>query len=223
MAKKDTPSLGDPFDSLQQLSFNRKLWLIVQYVFRTIFGVAVILVVLFLVPDDLEFNAVVPYVVFGGVAVFFVWFFARQLRDVRHSHFPFLRAIEGLILTGMLYLAAFSGIYVMISGSDPQSFNQPLDHFTALYYAMVVFSTVGFGEIAPIDVTARSISMLQMVLNLVFLGVALKVLFNAAQRSQAIGAALSRRKVVKKPVRKTQAGSRRSRPPARSRSVASKT
>lgn len=217
MAKQSISSPIDPFDATANLGFGQKLWLVTQYTVRTVLGVALIILALFLVPDDLELNAVVPYLIFGVVAIFFVWFFARQIKDVSHSHFPFLRAIEGLILTGMLYLAAFSGIYVMISGSDEQAFNQPLDHFTALYYSMVVFSTVGFGEIAPLDATARAISMLQMVLNLVFLGVALKVLFGAAQRSQALGRAIDRQRAAKKPARKSQAGSRRSRPPARSR------
>jgi hypothetical protein len=207
----------DPFGSVSNLSLGQKILLVSNYIARTVLGVALIILVLLLVPDDLRFNAIVPYLVFAMVAIFFVWFFARQIKDVSKSHFPFLRAIEGLVLCGMLYLAAFSGIYVMISGADPQAFNQPLDHFTALYYAMVVFSTVGFGEIAPLDTTARSISMLQMVLNLVFLGIALKVLFGAAQRSQAIGAALRQQRALKKPKRKSQAGSRRSRPPARSR------
>ena len=224
----------NPFDAIEHLSTPRKLATVGFFTARTALGVVLIIAILYLVPDDVEVFLIVPYLLFALAAVVFVLFFAKQLREVTKSHFPFIRAIEALILTGMLFLVIFAGIYVMLSGSDEQAFSQPLDHFTALYYSMVVFSTVGFGEIAPTDTTSRAISMIQMILNLVFLGVAIKVLFGAANRSRQIAEALAAKpkpgakkrvgrgpngsRTVARSTRRTRpTGSRRSRPLARSR------
>ena len=235
MAKRNlSTSPVNPFDAIEHLSIPRKIATIALFTTRTAIGVVLIVAILYLVPDDIEVFLIVPYLLFALAAIFFVIFFARQIRNVTRSHFPFLRAIEALILTGMLFLVIFAGIYVILSGSDEKAFSQPLDHFTALYYSMVVFSTVGFGEIAPTDTTSRAISMIQMILNLVFLGVAIKVLFGAANRSRQIAEALAdktkpttkkrggrgpngSRTGAKSTARTRPTGSRRSRPLARSR------
>jgi hypothetical protein len=51
----------------------------------------------------------------------------------------------------------------------------------ALYLSVTTFTTVGFGDIAPVAELSRVITMLQMLVNLIFLGVVARVLFGAAQ------------------------------------------
>jgi hypothetical protein len=121
----------NPFDAIEHLSTPRKIALIAFFTARTLLGVVLIVAILYLVPDDVEVFLVVPYLLFALAAIVFVIFFTKQIRDVTKSHFPFIRAIEALILTGMLFLVIFAGIYVMLSGSDEKAFSQPLDHFTA--------------------------------------------------------------------------------------------
>ena len=47
---------------------------------------------------------------------------------------------------------------------------------------MTVLATVGFGDIVPVTAIARVAVMVQMVLDVAFIGLAAKVLFGAADR-----------------------------------------
>src|SRR4030095_7505227 len=56
---------------------------------------------------------------------------------------------------------------------DPQAhpFTEPLNRTDALYFTITVFSTVGFGDIAPLATAARVTTMVQMLGDLVVVGV----------------------------------------------------
>ena len=43
-----------------------------------------------------------------------------------------------------------------------------------------MFATVGFGDIAPVTQVARIVTTLQMLVNVIFVGVVARVLFGAA-------------------------------------------
>jgi voltage-gated potassium channel len=78
-----------------------------------------------------------------------------------------------------LLLIVFAATYVLLDGNDPASFTQRLDRTGALYFAVTVLSTVGFGDIAPVTTAARVATMVQMVLNLAVFGLAAKVVLGA--------------------------------------------
>jgi len=108
-----------------------------------------------------------------------------QVPAIIRSRHPILRAIEALAVLVPLYLLIFARIYLANSLHDPAGFSRPLDHVTALYFTVTVFATVGFG-----DVLAQSDSMLllvtaQMLLNLVVLGLGIRLLTSAARRGIA--------------------------------------
>lgn len=103
---------------------------------------------------------------------------------VRSSH-PILRALEALAVLVPLYLLIFARIYLASSLEDPTGFSRPLDHVTSLYFTVTVFATVGFG-----DIVAKSDGMLllvttQMLMNLVVLGLGIRLLTSAARRGIA--------------------------------------
>ena len=103
---------------------------------------------------------------------------------VRSSH-PILRALEALAVLVPLYLLIFARIYLASSLEDPTGFSRPLDHVTSLYFTVTVFATVGFG-----DIVAKSDAMLllvttQMLMNLVVLGLGIRLLTSAARRGIA--------------------------------------
>jgi hypothetical protein len=79
----------------------------------------------------------------------------------------------------------FATVYVIISMDSPGSFTENLTSFSALYYAMTVMSTVGFGDITPTTVPARSVTMIQMALGLIYLGVVVRVFSSAAKNRKA--------------------------------------
>jgi voltage-gated potassium channel len=114
--------------------------------------------------------------------------FAWQIGRINSSELPELRAVEALGIVIALFLALFSAIYLSLSHEQAATFTQPLDHARALYFTITVFSTVGFGDIAPRTDPSRLIVSAQMLLDLAIIGVVVRVLFNAAKSRVAPGA-----------------------------------
>ncbi len=61
---------------------------------------------------------------------------------------------------------------------------QPLTRADALYFAVTVFSTVGFGDITPKSEAARVVLIVQMLGDLALLGAGVRVLLGAVRRGQ---------------------------------------
>lgn len=112
-----------------------------------------------------------------------------QIAAVARSLYPGLRAVEAVAVSIPLLIALFASAYVVTSNSDNASFTEPLTKPDGVYFAVTVLATVGFGDIAPRSEAARYIVTMQMVVDLVLIGVIAKVLFGAAQeRRRALGA-----------------------------------
>jgi hypothetical protein len=122
-------------------------------------------------------------VLLGGLAVVGL-LVAWQVRRILDSPHPALRAVEALALSLPMFLVLFAAAYVVLVGGDPDAFTQPLDRTDVLYFVVTVFTTVGFGDIAPVSQTARVLTTLQMVGDLVLLGLVLRVVVNAVQLSR---------------------------------------
>ena len=54
--------------------------------------------------------------------------------------------------------------------------------WTPLYFAVTIFSSVGFGDIFAASQTARALVTIQMILNLLVLGAGIGVFVGAARR-----------------------------------------
>lgn len=59
--------------------------------------------------------------------------------------------------------------------------SEPLNHTGALYLAVTVSSTVGFGDVTPDDDLARIATSAQMLLDLVVIGAVVRLLTTAAE------------------------------------------
>lgn len=156
---------------------------VLMTVVRLFVGFWVIFFMLTLVPSDQSARFVLPIAVAMLAVVLYAWFFKRQLAGVYKAKFPTLRAVEALILVAAMFLAVFSMIYVMISLNDPQAFTEELYPFNSYYFSLTVLATVGFGDITPVTTLARSVTMVQMALDLVFVAVLIRVIGGAARRA----------------------------------------
>ena len=107
--------------------------------------------------------------------------FAWQIRRISVAELPELRAVEALGIVIVVFLVLFSGIYLAMSHDAPRTFTQTLDHIQALYFTISIFSTVGFGDITPRTDTARVLVSIQMLLDLVIIGAAVRLIFSAAR------------------------------------------
>lgn len=150
---------------------------------RLFVGFAFIVWLMSLAPKTAEDSVIYPALLaLAGIAIY-ATFFVRQIHGVYKARYPTLRAAEALILTAAMFLAIFSIVYVTISLEDPSSFSEPLDSFSAYYYALTVLATVGFGDIAPTNVPARSVTMVQMALDIAFIAVLIRVMGGAAKKA----------------------------------------
>ncbi len=72
-----------------------------------------------------------------------------------------------------------------MSADDPAAFTETLSRSDALYFTIVVFSTVGFGDITPDAEAARLVVGGQILLDLLVLGLGIQVILGAVRRSRA--------------------------------------
>ena len=111
---------------------------------------------------------------------------AYQVRAILRAAHPAVRAFEALATTVPLFLLLFAASYFLMSGADPSNFNVPaLTRTDALYFTVTVFATVGFGDIAPASHAARLVVTTQMILNLIVIGLGVRLIVGAAQRARS--------------------------------------
>jgi uncharacterized membrane protein YtjA (UPF0391 family) len=68
---------------------------------------------------------------------------------------------------------------------NPDNFNvHTLTRTDSLYFTVTVFATVGFGDIVGTSQAARVLVMVQMILNLVFIGVVVRLFLGAVRQAR---------------------------------------
>jgi hypothetical protein len=95
--------------------------------------------------------------------------------------------IDGIFATMVVYIIvalAFAQAYVLLIGSNPQSFALPVPaaertahllHVDMIYYSLITQCSVGFGDILPRSDTARMISIIQAVVGQFYMAVVVAV------------------------------------------------
>jgi len=177
------PEDEDPLPQMTKMGKGRLALVLLQMLGRLLAGLLFILLMLALVPKNPGDPVVYPIALAIVGVLVYVWFFRRQVKGVMNSQYPTLRAIESLILVAAMFLAIFTMVYVMISINDRNSFTEQLDSFNGYYFSLTVLATVGFGDITPNTVLARSITMVQMALDIAFIAVIIKVMSGAARKA----------------------------------------
>ena len=108
-----------------------------------------------------------------------------QLKAVVRARHPGIRAIQALATTAPLFLLLFATSYFLMAQADAESFSaHPLTRTDTLYFTVTVFATVGFGDISPASQAARLLVIVQMILDLLVLGLGIKVLLGAVERGR---------------------------------------
>jgi hypothetical protein len=105
-----------------------------------------------------------------------------ELRTITRSSHPELRAVEAVGVSLPIALLPFAATYYAMSSQVAGSFAAHLTRLDALYFTLTTFSTVGYGDIAPKSEAARAVTMAQMVVDLVMIGLIAKVILGAARR-----------------------------------------
>lgn len=150
---------------------------------RPLLTAAALIAVYFLLPVDRPLTVWTFAGLAGGVCLVvavIVW----EIRVILRSPYPTLQGVQALAISIPLYLLVFANVYYLLALNVTGSFNSALTRIDALYFAVTVFATVGFGDIAPVSQVARVLVTGQMVGNLLLIGVALRVVVMAVQRSR---------------------------------------
>jgi voltage-gated potassium channel len=146
---------------------------------------ATVLVVLYYtVPVTGRLDASGVALLLGGLLVFAV-VISWQIRAILESDYPGLRAVEALASAIPLFLLLFALVYLKMADLQAQAFSEPLTRTDALYFTITVFSTVGFGDITPLTQPARIVTMVQMLGDLVVVGLVLQVMLGAVKAGRA--------------------------------------
>ena len=110
---------------------------------------------------------------------------AWQMSAIAASDHPRLRGIEALAVTVPLYILVFAGEYYAMSVQDAANFTVAgLTRVDTLYFAVTIFSSVGFGDISAASQAARVLVTVQMILNLIVLGAGIRVFVGVARRTR---------------------------------------
>jgi hypothetical protein len=140
----------------------------------------VLVVLYYAVPVSGAMDASAVVLLLGGLLLFAV-VISWQIRAILESKYPGLRAVEALASAIPLFLLLFALIYFKMGDLQPQAFSEPLTRTDSLYFAITVFSTVGFGDITPVTQPARVVTMVQMLGDLVVVGLVLQVMLGAVK------------------------------------------
>ncbi|SFF68869.1 Ion channel [Actinacidiphila alni] len=116
-------------------------------------------------------------------AVLFTAVMTYELRALLRAELPQLRAMEVLAVALALFLALFAGAYVCLADLDPGSFSAPVDRTAGLYFAIVTLGTVGYGDITPVTDFARVLVSVQVLIDLAFLALLLRLVVDLTRRT----------------------------------------
>lgn len=149
---------------------------------RALATTIVLVALYYLLPLDHIKN--VPLTLAAGILILVavtIW----QLRAIIRARYPALQAVEALAATVPLFLLLFASAYFTMAGTNPANFNtHSLTRTDALYFTVTTFSTVGYGDITAASQSARLVVTAQMLLDLLVLGLGIRVFIGAVQRAR---------------------------------------
>jgi hypothetical protein len=155
--------------------------LLLRALLRPLLTAAGLVAAYYLLPMDRPYSTTTAVVLVLGllaVSALLVW----QAWSVTRSPYPRLRAVEALATVFPLLILLFATSYFLLERSQSGSFSESLSRTDAVYFTVTVFSTVGFGDITPRTGTARSTVVLQILADLVLVGVIARVMLEAVRR-----------------------------------------
>ncbi len=170
-----------PAPTIHEMEPRQRRRVLVAALLRALVTAIVLVALYYLLPLDNEWRLSSAMRAVVGLALFvavLIW----QIQKVLSAEHPEIRAVEALAMTLPLFLLLFATTYFLLSVHGSGAFSQ--EHLTrtdALYLTVTIFATVGFGDISAVSQAARVAVMVQMLLDLVILGVGINAFVGAAR------------------------------------------
>jgi voltage-gated potassium channel len=150
---------------------------------RAVLNTTALLVLYYALPLDRDLSWRTAGWLLGGLVLVGL-LVAAQIRAILRAQFPGLRALEALSTSVPLFLLVFASVYEMLDVGAPGSFSESMTRTDALYFVVTVFATVGFGDITAVSETARVLVTLQMVGDLVLIGLVIRAFLSAVEHGR---------------------------------------
>ncbi|MCX6403980.1 MAG: potassium channel family protein [Actinobacteria bacterium] len=139
--------------------------------------------VFFLIPfDGMTSNSQAVLRLVVGI-VFLILVIALLFRRIMTAPLPQLKAMEALVVVLVKFICLFAGTYLAMSHMHSDSFTEPLTHTSALYFAVVTFGTVGYGDLTAHSDFARMLVSAQIILDFIFIAALIRAFVAVAQLS----------------------------------------
>ena len=107
-----------------------------------------------------------------------------QVKAVIRSRHPAVKAVEALAGIAPLFLLLFAAVYFVMAQADANNFSETINKTDSLYFTVTIFATVGCGDITGTSETARVHVTVQMILDLIVLGLGVRVFVGAVEAGQ---------------------------------------
>ena len=113
----------------------------------------------------------------------FILVIALLIKRILRADVPQLRAAETLVISLVLFICFYASVYLEISNHDLQTFNVVLTHSSALYFTIVTFGTVGYGDISAHSDLARLLVSAQIIIDVLFIAALARLVIFASKFS----------------------------------------
>jgi hypothetical protein len=92
------------------------------------------------------------------------------VRDLARWRFTIdLQTVWAALCLYLLLGLAFAYVHLLVDRAAPGSYSRDLDQVTAVYFAYIAMTTVGFGDITPVRGPAQAATLVQAVLGQLYL------------------------------------------------------
>jgi multisubunit Na+/H+ antiporter MnhB subunit len=166
---------------IQKSSRRQKLLLGLNFLVRMVATGVLILAIYFFIPVEGAAGLATTGALALAAMVIYTFAVVRMIGRISRAPNPMLVVGEAVVVAVLLFVALFALLYMVMTTSNPDAFSVVLDKSAALYFAMTITSTVGFGDIVPVSSLARNVVTFQMLLNLIVLGAAVRGVVYAGQ------------------------------------------
>jgi len=121
---------------------------------------------------------------FCALTVVVLFSFFRSARAIRNVHL--YNAVTIYLLLGLLWFALYSAIEVFYPGSILRSSTAMADRSTELlYFSLVTLSTIGYGDVVPLNPEVRILAALEGITGVLYLAITVALLVSAYKQPGA--------------------------------------
>lgn len=148
----------------------------------------VALVLYFVLPLDGKFAEVLAGLLVVATVGSMVPLAVHRARRIMASSEPLLDALESIFTAVTLMVVSFSAVHYVLGTQHQDQIDGIVTKIDALYFEVTILSTVGFGDITAVGQLARGLVVANMLLNVVLLGIAVRVVswaFDAARKQRS--------------------------------------